>query len=81
LFLGTQQDNLADMGNKGRRKGLSRSGTANPRAKITHEDAKLIRHLYFAERRTQLEIAPLFGICNAQVSKIIRGKLWTRSYE
>ena len=41
LFLGTQQDNIKDMDNKGRRKSLK--GESNHKAKLTESDIREIR--------------------------------------
>lgn len=43
LFLGTTRDNIQDMINKGRYKGVT--GSMNPRAKLTEEKVKEIRRL------------------------------------
>lgn len=70
LFLGTQKDNVKDMFAKGRAN--KRHGELNNAAKITNEDAKTIRHLFFAERRKQKEIGGFFGLTQGQISKVCR---------
>lgn len=77
LFVGTQADNIRDMWRKGRARVPHRQvGEANHNARISWEDAKNIRHLYFAERRSQQEIAEFFGLTQPYVSRVARGLAW-----
>lgn len=77
LFLGTQADNMADMKQKGRRKGIG-LGESNGRAVLDNASAAAIRSLY--QRGTsangQVALARQFGVSQALVSMIIRGELW-----
>ena len=72
LFLGTQADNLADMGRKNRRP----VGEAHWRAKLTRKDVSTIRRLYLLGRATQADLAKRYGIVPQAVSLIVNRKLW-----
>lgn len=77
LFLGTHNDNMADMTMKGRRSRVGSPGLSNPRAKLTKEQADAIRlkHLYF--QKTQHELAREYGVCQTTISRVTRGEHWT----
>lgn len=75
LFIGTRQDNSDDMVSKGRGRGNSSPGTANPCAKLRDEDVVQIR----AMRRSGMllrEIGAKFGVSNQTVLDASRGTLW-----
>ena len=74
LWLGTHQENIADMMKKGR--AYDRRGEKHPRTQLSNADVKTIRHLYFAERRTQKELGKFFGIHRSSVSNIVTGYSW-----
>ena len=63
LQLGTQKENMQDMVRKGR------SGTYKLR-KLTDEDNRYIRHLYYAESRPQREIARFFNVAQRTIAQI-----------
>jgi hypothetical protein len=44
LFLGTHQDNMRDMADKGRAPGLQRRGAASSKAKLTDAQAARVKH-------------------------------------
>jgi hypothetical protein len=69
LFLGTAKDNTVDMMNKGRCGGYKN-------AKLSIEDKKTARHLYFAECKTQSEIARHFNVSSSAIHYIIYRKNW-----
>lgn len=69
LFIGTQQDNLADMKEKGRQA----KGTMFPQSKLTPRLVKRIR----ADSRTQDAIANEIGCSRSVVSRVKNGKAWT----
>ena len=74
LFLGTTQDNRSDCVSKRRQScGI---GERHGMAKLTSDGARAIKELYFRERRTQREIAELFGVHIMTVSDICRGQTW-----
>lgn len=68
LFLGTQQDNLADMCAKGRQA----KGATHGSAQLTENDVLAIR----ADDRLQKEIAVDYGISQSHVSNICSGRFW-----
>ncbi len=68
LFLGTHEDNMADMMRKGREARGERQG----HARLTDAQVEEIRAL--GGKVLQREIAETFGTCQQQVSKILRGK-------
>ena len=72
LFLGTIQDNNADMVQKGRQCGPL--GAANGQAKLNDEKVREIRILL--RKFTQAHIAKMFDINFRTVNKIARGKTW-----
>lgn len=75
LFLGTQTDNMQDCKAKGRLNPYPlppRPGSLNPRAKLTNDQAEMIKTAHGTYR----EIATRFGITASAVSAIKRGKTW-----
>ena len=79
LFLGTQKDNMQDMMSKGREVRYDRSGTKNPRYRVTPETVAKIK----AERATGRTIASIsgeFGVSLTHVGRIVRGEHWTAIY-
>lgn len=90
LFLGTKKDNTQDAISKGRFRGFNGDPKQYPNwkpgrllgskanaAKLREEDIKVIRHLYFAERREQKEIGEFFGVRQQTISRIVLGNGWT----
>lgn len=78
LWLGTHQDNMRDMAEKGRGrergKGGINAGASNPRAKITEQQVSEIRALRGVVKHA--EIAKRFGISKGHVSAIQTGARW-----
>ena len=68
LFLGTRDDNMADMTAKGRASPGEKCGTA----KLREADVRAIR----ADRRKIREIAAAYGVTESSVSMIQNGKRW-----
>jgi hypothetical protein len=72
LFLGTHEDNMADMVKKGRQsKGIQR-----PSAVLTEEQVQDVRRLV-AGGMMQKDVASHYGVTRQLVNYIINGKLWT----
>ena len=72
LLLGTASDNMQD-----REEGAySMKGEGNPSVKISAEDAHMIRELYRLLKWRQVDLGRMFGIKQAQVSRIILGGSW-----
>lgn len=83
LFLGTNDDNMADMAKKGRAVSGSKKhpermprGEEHPRAKLTEEGVRRLREKYCAGDTSQQLLAKEFGISQFTVSAIIRRKRW-----
>ena len=87
LFLGTQQDNLADMVAKGRnQKGDRHSSRLHPerlcrgerhgQAKLTEASVLTIRAAYRAGGRVG-QLARQFGVARQTITDILRNRRWT----
>lgn len=72
LFLGSHQENMADMLSKGRR--ADTHGGRNPRAKLTAADVRSIR----ADQRRADEIAKDFGVVAGAIYNIRAGRAWSQ---
>lgn len=73
LWLGTVQDNMADMAAKGRaHKGPSVHSDAHPLSKLKPDQARAIR----ADTRPARLIAPEYGISTSLVWAIRKGRCW-----
>lgn len=70
LFLGDHAANMADM----RAKGRASRGAGHYRAKLSAEDADLIRLAYETLPVTQTQIANAWGVKHATVGRIVRGQ-------
>ncbi|HEY5021799.1 MAG TPA: HNH endonuclease signature motif containing protein [Gemmatimonadaceae bacterium] len=75
LFEGTQATNMADRDAKGRGRWVNPPGEANGSAKLTEALVLEIRALAKAGVE-QRQLAVRFGICNQNVSLIVRRKRW-----
>ncbi len=73
LFLGTQQDNIADMDAKGRRK--SAIGANNGRSKLTEKDVLTIRSLS-NKGIIGTKLAAQFGVHKSTIYEILSGTNW-----
>lgn len=71
LFLGTPQDNMTDMVNKGR----SLFGERNPKNKLSEADVMNIRRLYY-DGDTASKIAVMYDTSQHYVYNIVWGKTW-----
>ncbi len=71
LFVGTQQDNLRDMVEKGR--GPDRRGENSATAKLTSNDVLSIR----SDSRSHCVIANDYGVAQSTVTRIKNGKRWS----
>lgn len=83
LRIGTTRDNYEDMISKGRNRnpGAPRGfkhpnpsgrGEANPCASLTNEQAIKIRNLYATKTFKQWDLAHMFGVKQATISRIVR---------
>lgn len=72
LFLGTQQDNMDDMIEKGR----AAHGDRHPMAKLSMEKAKQIRLLYSHGAITLEELGAMFSVSRRSIANIIHNRIW-----
>lgn len=77
LSLGTNQDNMTDMVNKGRKVGISRPGEKHPNAKLTEKEVLEIRTRYTGIWGQQKQLATEYGVNFKTISDIIRNRKWT----
>jgi hypothetical protein len=75
LFLGTQQDNVADRQQKGRQ--ARQKGEAHGRAKLTEQQVRELRRSYAGGTCSQEFLAKEYGVAQSKVSEIVAGKLWS----
>lgn len=73
LFLGTHDDNMADMTIKGR----STHGKRNGQAKLSPEQVRAIPEMVRAGK-TQSEIGRMFGVSRSAIALIVQGRRWVR---
>lgn len=75
LFVGTQQENIADMKRKGRADRVGKAfGEDIGSCKLTGEQVDQIRLLDASMRRC--DIAEMFGVSRGNVTMICQGKTW-----
>ncbi|MEG4805772.1 HNH endonuclease signature motif containing protein [Microcoleus sp. ARI1-B5] len=72
LFLGTQQENMTDMANKGR----STRGSKNPQAKLNEKQVLEIKRLLSETNLSHQKIADLFNVDRKILSGIKNEKNW-----
>lgn len=74
LFLGTHQDNMRDMREKGR--AAHPAGERHPQARLTWPEVREIRSLLGRGEFSKTEIGRRFGIGRSQVIRIERYEMW-----
>lgn len=84
LFLGTPQDNVMDMYQKGRSRSaesnlLSHPGEQNPAHKLTLAEVQEIRHCFLVGNTTITALGSKFGVSRSAVSLVVRGRTWGQS--
>lgn len=72
LFLGTQQDNIIDMNNKGRRKNGDVKGIRNPQHKLTEKEVLEIKN----SKSLLREYAEFYNVSISTISDIRVGRRW-----
>lgn len=72
LFLGTVAENAADM----KRKGRSRAGEKNGRARLTAKQVRSIRAFLASGKVSLGELAKRFQVSYATISAIKTGRIW-----
>lgn len=75
LFLGTHDDNMADMSAKGRgqHSRVQAKGELSARAKLSDEDVSVVRRRYEAGGTSQDALAKEYGVSQGLISQIVRG--------
>ena len=76
LFLGTYQDNVNDMMQKGRHRYVAVRGEDIGNSKLTHIEAMEILSRYTGKRGEQSELAREYGVSQAQVWRIVNNLSW-----
>ena len=74
LWLGTNQDNVNDMINKGRDKKAKSENNGN--VKLTRESVNKIRELYSIGEYSSRELGEMFGVTKTQILYIVNYKSW-----
>jgi len=72
LFLGTNEDNMTDMANKGRRRGIT-AGEENGRAKLSADDVLTIRQSTLGLTK----LARKYGLNRSHVYAIRTKRVWS----
>ena len=72
LFVGTQQDNMKDRGDKGRTAKGEDSGVS----KLTRKQVDKIRDEYKNTKTTHAELGKKYNICRSQITCVINRKNW-----
>lgn len=76
LWLGTQQENIADMIRKGRREWRGMVGSGHPMSKLVEDEVRAIRLLYGTGKYTWSILAAMFGMNKLHIGKIINKESW-----
>lgn len=74
LWLGTHDENMADMG----RRGNVRRGEAHMWAKLTEPDVREIRSLAATGGWSQTQLAARFNVSQSAIGFVLRGETWAR---
>ena len=74
LFLGTPQDNSADMDSKGRR--VTLRGEQDPKSILTDQKVRQIRQLYKPRQFSQFKLAAMFGVRRTTIQSVLNGSNW-----
>jgi len=74
LFLGTMQDNVNDMIDKGR----CCSGEKHPNSKRTQQQIDNIRLIYSNGGISQKSLGDMFGVSSRSISNIVNNKTWIK---
>ena len=74
LFLGTHQDNMDDMSQKGRGRTSPKRGNNNPHIKISDEQVREIRSLYSTGDFTYYDLSDRYGVSYQLIGNIVNKK-------
>ncbi len=76
LWLGTREDNIHDMEEKGRGVHNGTPGEKHPMAKLNWKKVNKIRKMYNAGKYFQKELAKIFSVTRSNISCIVRKNSW-----
>lgn len=74
LFLGSHQDNMTDMVNKGR--SYRPAGALNPKAKLTQAKADEMRALFAAGTLGKGQLQVRYGVSRITVERVLARQVW-----
>jgi DNA-binding XRE family transcriptional regulator len=77
LYLGTAQDAVRAMDERGRRVNAPKLGEAHANAKLTEKDVRQIVARFREGGITQRQLASIYGVSKATVNHIFTGRLWS----
>ena len=76
LWLGTHEDNMADMDIKGRRRQPDQRGEKNNSSRLTRKQVNQIRKLYTTKKYTFMQLASRFNVSYVTIHHIVTRKTW-----
>ena len=76
LWIGTNDENMADMKQKKRGKSGGAHGDKLPQTKLAESDIVEIRKLYAAHEFTQQQLAQIFPVSRQTIGEIVRREIW-----
>lgn len=76
LFLGTHQDNMKDMLEKGRSQHVPHPGEQAGNHKLTTSQVRIIRERYASGGVSQRQLAREFNVSQVQIGHIVRREQW-----
>jgi hypothetical protein len=76
LFLGTHQENMQDMSQKGRHKGGPGSGDRNHQTKLSENDVKTIYATYHEGGISMAKLGVKYGVSCGTIGDIVCGRTW-----
>jgi hypothetical protein len=78
LWLGTQQQNIEDMINKGRMGKHDNSGDKNPNTKLSNNQVRKIRDLYNTGKYSEKKLARKFDTKQGIINGIVNNRSWKK---
>jgi len=77
LFLGTHDDNMHDMAEKGRAVRVDQHGENGPRSKLTEKDVLEIKDLWKTRNHTSYSLAEKYRVSQTTIMDIIHKRTWS----
>jgi hypothetical protein len=78
LWIGTQQENVADMIQKNRQRSGGIYGEENGHAKLTEADVIRMRAIREQSKTPYYKLGPMFGVTTMTAYRACTGKNWSR---